>query len=50
MRATSNYECHVCSHTVHKGDEVYLVDGDLRCGKCSPPNRLLTETRKDMSS
>lgn len=37
MKATSTYECHVCNHTVHTGDEIYLVGGDLRCEKCSPP-------------
>lgn len=36
MKATSTYECHVCNHTVHAGDEIYLVGGDLRCEKCSP--------------
>lgn len=37
MKATSTYECRVCNHTVHAGDEIYLVGGDLRCEKCSPP-------------
>ena len=36
MKATSTYECHGCNHTVHTGDEIYLVGGDLRCEKCSP--------------
>lgn len=37
MKATSTYECHVCNHAVNAGDEIYLVGGDLRCEKCSPP-------------
>ncbi|OFV78488.1 hypothetical protein [Rhodococcus erythropolis] len=37
MKATSTYECHVCNHIVNMGDEIFLVGGDLRCVKCSPP-------------
>lgn len=36
MKAHEVFECHnpECDHIVEKGEEVYLVGGDLRCKEC----------------
>lgn len=38
MKAPSTYECHTidCDEIVQKGDEVFLVNGELYCHACVP--------------